>query len=364
MANLQEIATVLGHLRRGLIDFHGPNQVYPQPNRGEVLARIEYYVQLVVAAIARQDWPLSLPIHGTDQVVTWRLQKQRRKCLLLFYLLTKVHALLRTNTTSNKRDIYYENVALWGNQTVLDEAVTQLTRLLSLPRRCININATSKGLVAGCLTFVDANDKLVDCQTPTGILIPNDVDKLSQFRSKAFCVLVVEKDSTFQKLLDDKIERFIGDCILITGKGYPDVNTRRFLRRLWDELQLPPLGLMDSDPHGISIFLVYRFGSQNLEDMEHLATPQLRYIGLQPRDIERLRLPDECRLPLTQRDRSLIDSLSARPFVIQQPLLRQQVLQILRQMDCKVEIQGLTRLHPQYLSRTYLPAKIQSRSWI
>ena len=25
---------------------------------------------------------------------------------------------------------------------------------------------------------------------------------------------------------------------------------------------------------------------------------------------------------------------------------------------------GLTRLHPQYLSRTYLPAKIQSRSWI
>lgn len=50
----------------------------------------------------------------------------------------------------------------------------------------------------------------------SGILIPNDVDKLSQFRSKAFCVLVVEKDSTFQKLLDDKIERFIGDCILIT----------------------------------------------------------------------------------------------------------------------------------------------------
>ena len=69
------------------------------------------------------------------------------------------------------RDIYYENVALWGNQTVLDEAVTQLTRLLSLPRRCININATSKGLVAGCLTFVDANDKLVDCQTPTGTVL-------------------------------------------------------------------------------------------------------------------------------------------------------------------------------------------------
>lgn len=46
------------------------------------------------------------------------------------------------------------------------------------------------------------------------------------------------------------------------GKGYPDVNTRRFLRRLWDELQLPPLALVDADPHGISIHCVYRFGSQ------------------------------------------------------------------------------------------------------
>ena len=54
----------------------------------------------------------------------------------------------------------------------------------------------------------------------TGILIPNDVEKLSQFRSKAFHILVVEKDSTFQKLIDDKIERFIGDCILITVRNF------------------------------------------------------------------------------------------------------------------------------------------------
>lgn len=53
-----------------------------------------------------------------------------------------------------------------------------------------------------------------------GILIPNDVEKLSQFRSKAHLVLVVEKDSTFQKLIDDKIERFIGDCILITVRVF------------------------------------------------------------------------------------------------------------------------------------------------
>jgi hypothetical protein len=73
------------------------------PLREETLARIEDYIILVVAAISRGDWPLQLPIHGSDEMMTWKLAKQRRKCLLLFHLLAKSHALLRTNTTSTKR---------------------------------------------------------------------------------------------------------------------------------------------------------------------------------------------------------------------------------------------------------------------
>ncbi len=69
------------------------------------------------------------------------------------------------------RDIYYEDVSIWGNQRVLDETVTQLTRLLDVPRRCLHIDATAKGLVAGPLTFLDADGKLVDCKTPNGIEI-------------------------------------------------------------------------------------------------------------------------------------------------------------------------------------------------
>ena len=67
------------------------------------------------------------------------------------------------------RDIYYEDVALWGNQPVLDSTVTQMTKLLNIPRCCLNIGATSKGLVAGSLNFLDGDGKLIDCQTPTGM---------------------------------------------------------------------------------------------------------------------------------------------------------------------------------------------------
>nr|SVE93141.1 EOG090X09ZG [Moina brachiata] len=302
-------------------------------------------------------------MHGTNEFMTWKIPRQKKKCLLLFYMLGKVHHLLKTNTNSTKRDIYYEDVTLWGSQTLLDEIVTQLTRLLRIPRHCINIRATSKGLVAGSLTFLDPSGKLVDCRTPNGILIPDDVDKLSQLRSTANAILVIEKDSTFQKLIDDKVEHFIGDCIMITGKGYPDINTRRLLRRLWEELEVPPLALVDADPHGIYIMAVYRYGSQNLEQIEHLATPQLRYVGLQPSDIESLRLPSDARLPLTGRDRSLLSSLCEKPFVTQNGHLHEQVLK-LRQLDCKVELQGLTKISPQFLVRSYLPSKIRALSWI
>ena len=44
-------------------------------------------------------------------------------------------------------------------------------------------------------------------------------------------VLVVEKDATFQRLLDDGVCSAIGPCVLITGKGVPDLNTRQLVRR-------------------------------------------------------------------------------------------------------------------------------------
>lgn len=40
-------------------------------------------------------------------------------------------------------------------------------------------------------------------------------------------------------------------CILVTGKGQPDVGTRLFLRRLWADLKIPVLALVDADPFGL-----------------------------------------------------------------------------------------------------------------
>lgn len=93
------------------------------------MARVEEYIKLVVAAISRGDWPLQLPIHGSDKMMTWKAANQRRKCLLLFHLLAKSHALLRTNTTSTKRYYYLIKSPDWCMPFVVRIYIARSLRL-------------------------------------------------------------------------------------------------------------------------------------------------------------------------------------------------------------------------------------------
>lgn len=48
----------------------------------------------------------------------------------------------------------------------------------------------------------------------------------------------------------------------LKGKGYPDINTRSLLKKIWDDCHLPIYALVDADPFGIEIMLSYRHGSK------------------------------------------------------------------------------------------------------
>lgn len=45
------------------------------------------------------------------------------------------------------------------------------------------------------------------------------------------------------------------------GKGYPDINTRLFVKQLSCKLKIQILALVDANPFGIEIMCVYRYGS-------------------------------------------------------------------------------------------------------
>jgi meiotic recombination protein SPO11 len=61
---------------------------------------------------------------------------------------------------------------------------------------------------------------------------------------RAKFIMLVEKYVVLSRLAEDEFYKKY-ECIIITGRGQPDVLTRRFLRKLSVEYKLPVLALMD-----------------------------------------------------------------------------------------------------------------------
>jgi len=74
--------------------------------------------------------------------------------------------------------------------------------------------------------------------------------------SSARFVLVVEKEGIFERLLEDEFPRR-HQCIIVTGKGFPDVPTRALVWQLHMRFGLPVFGLSDYNPYGAAIMLAY-----------------------------------------------------------------------------------------------------------
>ncbi|KAK2574378.1 Meiotic recombination protein SPO11 [Acropora cervicornis] len=240
----------------------------------------------------------------------------------------------------------FDSTASVGNQSIVDDIIDNLSCMIRVPRHSLHVVAASKGCVAGDLCYREHDGTPVDC------------------RDKASFLLIIEKEASFQRLLDDNILQKLHPCIVVTGKGFPDVNTRMMVHRLWCTLQIPVLGLVDADPHGVEILSVYKFGSKALSfDSHNLTVPIIKWLGVLPSDIERLAIPGDKRIPLTERDRTKAHELLERPYIkLQKPWAQE--IEAMLSMGYKAEIQALSSISLEFLSDTYLPVKIKYGKWI
>jgi meiotic recombination protein SPO11 len=69
------------------------------------------------------------------------------------------------------------------------------------------------------------------------------------------------------------------------------------------DLKLPVLGSVDSDPYGLKILSVYMSGSKNMSyDSSNLTTPDIKWLGVRPSDLDKYKIPEQCQLPMTDQD--------------------------------------------------------------
>ncbi|KAM6164633.1 meiotic recombination protein SPO11 isoform 3-T3 [Rhynchocyon petersi] len=304
---------------------------------------------------------LQMVSHCSTRKIRSDSPRSAQNFALILKILSMIYKLVQSNSYATKRDIYYTNSQLFGNQTVVDNIINDISCMLKVSRRSLHILSTSKGLIAGNLSYMEEDGRRVNCSgCLTAVAVPSNIQGL---RNAKF-LLIVEKDATFQRLLDDNFCSKMSPCIMVTGKGVPDLNTRLLVRKLWDLFHIPPFTLVDADPHGIEIMCIYKYGSLSMSFEAHnLTVPAIRWLGLLPSDIKRLNIPKNSLIPLTKRDQMKLDSLLKRPYITCQPFWRKE-MEIMADSKVKAEIQALTFLSSDYLSRVYLPNKLKCGGWI
>ena len=96
----------------------------------------------------------------------------------------------------------------------------------------------------------------------------------------------------YQRLVQDGFSRQY-NCILVTGKGFPDLATRAAVHTMHRTLGLPVRGLADCDPFGVLVLHMYSHGSENHSvdgRGDQYAVP-MEWIGLRPSQVEYLSNP-------------------------------------------------------------------------
>ncbi|MED6284529.1 endodeoxyribonuclease [Characodon lateralis] len=166
-------------------------------------------------------------------------------------ILSVIYRLVQSNSYATKRDIYYNNTQLFGSQRTVDSIIDDMSCMLKVPRRSLHVLATSKGLISGDLCYLEEDGTRIDCHSNSAaVSVSPNIAGIRNIVSSAKFIMIVEKDATFQRLLDDDFCTKLSPCIIITGKGVPDVNSRLMVRKLWDTLHIPIFALVDADPHG------------------------------------------------------------------------------------------------------------------
>jgi DNA topoisomerase-6 subunit A len=262
----------------------------------------------------------------------------------------------------------------WDSQRESDSIIRDLEVFINMLREELLILSKEKGKVVGNMRIRSGDDVIDLSKMGHGAYSIEPTPDLIEFLDvDAEYVLVVEKDAVFQQLHRAGFWRKY-KALLITSAGQPDRATRRFVRRLSEELKLPIYILTDSDPYGWYIYSVFKIGSITLSyESERLATPWLRFLGVMPSDIfGDVNIKKKPYLSESER-RNYIIKAKERDIKRAKELINYKWFQTSRwkaeiniflEKEAKLEIEALTSKGLKFLMDEYIPRKIEVKDWM
>jgi DNA topoisomerase VI subunit A len=265
--------------------------------------------------------------------------------------------------TSTLRDVYYSAQAYemtFTDQQESNNIITDLETLTGFAREDFHIFPEERSAIFGDLdigyTVPGYEGKTLNLTShPDGVLIGPALTSSELLHTRADKVIAIEKGALFTRFIEENVHNK-HHSLLISCGGQAPRQTRSFIRRLHDELNLPVYILTDGDPWGMHIAQVIISGSANAAHLRELNTPDAVWSGVWASDIVEYKLPTD---PLDEVDIKRLYELQKDPRYQNDPIWQKEIKLFLK-IKRKAEQEAFSRYGLTYIVDEYLPTKLKS----
>ncbi len=289
-----------------------------------------------------------------------------RKLLKAAYTIEFLADQLEEDRSSTLRELYYlseswdNTEAQFSDQDESNDLVEDLEIVTGVTREDFHMRPEESGAtLMGPLLIREQTrrgEREIHCQEDVGeggYQIPNNPDMIEFLDHDIDFALAVETGGMRDRLVENGFDEAY-NCLVIHLKGQPARATRRITKRIHDELDVPIVVFADGDPWSYRIYGSVAYGSiKSAHLSKYLATPQARYVGIQPADIVEYDLPSD---PLSDSDVNALESELEDPRF--QTDYWEEQIELQLEIGKKSEQQSLAARGLDFVTETYLPERL------
>ncbi|MCL1984662.1 MAG: DNA topoisomerase IV subunit A [Methanomassiliicoccaceae archaeon] len=354
----------------------------PQNMTMEKLKKIveSVYNQLDGGEIPAMDIPLrskkNIEFDPKHNVWKYGDMKTNRNCktvkgaammLRTVHIIDFIDQMIKDNDSSTLREMYYISEG-WGygkfnSQDESNMLVEDLEIVSKFMREDFKLRPEESGAnVFGDITVNELNRngvwKKINCRDDvgkSGYGIPFNVEKdnITIKPGTAKFIIAIETGGMFDRLMQNGFDEK-HNALLVHLKGQPARSTRRFIKRLNEELKLPVAVFTDGDPWSFRIFASVAYGAiKTAHISDYLATPTSQFIGITASDILNYSLPTD---KLSDKDVAALRSELSDPRFKDEFWVSE--IEAMLAMKKKAEQQALAKYGLKFATDNYLPEKL------
>ncbi|GAB4314611.1 MAG: DNA topoisomerase IV subunit A [Methanobacteriaceae archaeon] len=286
--------------------------------------------------------------------------KQIKKIGQMIYMANFCKELVRSQKTATLRELYYVSEGWdvdFSDQQESNIVGEDLEVTLGMTREDLGLMPEEDGAsVYGELTIQEGDLEINAMKAgKSGYTISPTIDEVEFVDHDVKRVIAVETMGMFHRMVQENAHKKF-DTLIVGLKGQAARATRRFLKRVNEELNLPVYICNDGDPWGFHIAMVIISGSAKLAHVNHeLATPNAKFLGVTASDIINYDLPTD---PLKDIDVLRLKELLKDPRY-KDEFWKVEIKKMLK-IGKKAEQQSFSKYGLEYVVDTYFPEKLDA----